>query len=215
MMNFDLLEKEVCSKAKDYLGIISEENYSSLVDSAKFVARSVFQNYYAAVENSYLDGEKRIEDEALYNLFADFHDGYRARMKEWMNKKENEMRPSVNPMAFSAPSSEGVKDKRFWIPFLIVVIGTLIAFVSAFFTRLWIPVIIELLVMAVAFSFHRTIKKQVEADYFNQKITYEQAIEAERNRLVNGLISDLKEWLNNANSYSDSVLKDFGVNTNE
>ena len=215
MMNFDLLEEKVRSKAKDYLDVTSEENLSSLVNFAKFVAGSVFQNYYFAVENSYLDGEKQIEDEALRNEFADFHDGYRARMKEWVNDKENEIRTRTKTMSFSAPSPKRVNDKRIWIPFIIVGIGTFLAIVSAFFTRLWIPVIIELLVLAVAFCFHRTIKKQAEADYLIQKKKYEEQIGLDIKLWVDDLVSDLKEWLNNAKSYSDSVLKSFGLNTNE
>lgn len=209
MMDYVRLETEVRQKAQEYLDDISETNLKAFAKSTKYIAQSILENYFLSVDNIYTNGAFKIEDHEIFNKFIDFHEGYRAQMKRWASENEITIGETmVNPtLKYPEIEDENIIRK----PIAIAGVGTLVAVGLIIFTKMWIAVAAELLVLGVAVStYKKNIESREKKHAFRVK-KYEMQIEQEKARLVNGLIKDLKTWLGNAESFSNIVLTSFGI----
>ena len=210
MVDFFRLKEEVRAKAAEYLDDIPEENLKAFAESTKFIAQSILEKFYFDVDDLYTDGVLKLQDEKQLNAFSDFHDGYRAKMRLWSNKNLISIREVKIDASLEIPHK--VQDVTA-PPVAVASVGTLIAVGLAIAgVELWIIVAAELLVLATATYLYKQKKAQNKADYNFKLKRYENQIEREKARLVNGLIEDLTKWLNNAKNHSDSLLISFGIN---
>ena len=209
MMDVVRLETEIRQKAQEYLDDISETNLKAFAKSTKYIAQSILENYFLSVDNIYTNGAFKIEDHEIFNKFIDFHEGYRAQMKRWASENEITIGETmVNPtLKYPEIEDENIIRK----PITIAGVGTLVVVGLIIFTKMWIAVAAELLVLGVAVSTYKKDKESLEKKYAFKVKKYEMQIEQEKARLVNGLIKDLKTWLGNAESFSNVVLVSFGI----
>lgn len=212
MMDLVKLDSEVRQKAQEYLDNITEENLKSFAEATKYIAQSVLENYLLKVDDIYTNGPLKIEDSEAFDRFLDFHDGYRALMRKWISVNdisigELKIDPSVKYPELSAYDISSTPKK-------IVGVGTLVAVGLFVFSKIWIAVAAELLTLGVAASVYKKNKENIksqEKEFAFKLKKYELQIDKERSRLVDGLIEDLKKWLENAEQYSNSLLSDFGI----
>lgn len=210
MVDLVRLEEEVRAKATEYLEDITEDNLKAFAESTKFIAQSVLEKFYFDVDDLYTEGVLKLQDEKQLNAFFDFHDGYRAKMRLWSNNNLISIREVKIDVSLEIPHKGEDVMKT---PVAVAGVGTLIAVGLAIAgVELWIIVAAELLALATAAYLYKQKKAQSEANYAFKVKRYEMQIEQEKARLVNGLIEDLKIWLNNAEAYSDSLLVLFGIN---
>lgn len=209
MMDLVRLNTEVRQKAKEYLDDITESNLKAFAESTKYIAQSILENYFLAIDDIYTNGALKIEDSEIFNKFIDFHDGYRAQMKKWSSENEitiGEM--MVTPtLQYPELEDEDIIKK----PIAIAGVGTLVAVGLFIFTELWIAVAAELLALGTAAYIYKKSKESREKEYAFRVKKYEMQIEQGKVRLVNGLIKDLKAWLSNAESFSNDVILKFGI----
>lgn len=209
MVDLVRLDEEVRAKAAEYLDDITEENLKAFAESTKFIAQSVFEKFYFDVDDLYTEGVLKLQNEDQLNAFSDFHDGYRAKMRLWSNQNLI----SIREMKIGASLEIPHREENTTAPVAVAGVGTLIAVGLAIArVEVWIIVAAELLALATAAYLYKQKKAQSEANYAFKVKRYEMQIEQEKARLVNGLIEDLKNWLNNAEAYSDSLLVLFGIN---
>lgn len=209
MMDIVRLETEVRQKSKEYLDDISECNLREFAESTKYIAQSILENYFLAVDDIYTNGALKIEDNEIFNKFIDFHDGYRAKMKKWASENEitiGEM--EVAPTIQYPEMEDGNVAKK---TVAIVSAGTLVAVCLIVFSEVWIAVAAELLTLGVAAYTYRKSKELEGERYAFRVKMYEMQIEQEKARLVNGLIKDIKAWLKNAEKFSNEVISTFGI----
>ena len=209
MMDVVRLETEVRQKAQEYLDDISEGNLKAFAESTKNIAQSVLENYFLAVDDIYTNGALKIKDSEKYNIFIDFHDGYRAQMKKWISENEITIGEMVITPTIRYPEieDENITKK----PIAIAGVGTLVAAGLIIFSKIWIAVAAELLSLGVSAYTYKKSKESREKRYAFRVKKYEMQIEQEKARLVNGLIKDLKTWLGNAESFSNDVILKFGI----
>lgn len=209
MMDVVRLETEVRQKALEYLDDISESNLKAFAESTKIIAQSVLENYFLAVDDIYTNGALKIENSEIYNKFIDFHDGYRAQMKKWATENEITIGEMVITPTLKHPEieDEDIVKK----PIAIAGIGTLVAVGLIIFSKMWIAVAAELLTLGASAYTYKKSKESREKRYAFRVKKFEMQIEQEKARLVNGLIKDLKTWLGNAESFSNDVILNFGI----
>ena len=209
MMDVVRLETEVRQKAQEYLDDISEGNLKAFAESTKNIAQSVLENYFLAVDDIYTNGALKIKDSEKYNIFIDFHDGYRAQMKKWISENEITIGEMVITPTIRYPEieDENITKK----PIAIAGVGTLVAAGLIIFSKIWIAVAAELLSLGASAYTYKKGKESREKRYAFRVKKYEMQIEQEKARLVNGLIKDLKTWLGNAESFSNDVILKFGI----
>lgn len=209
MMDIVRLETEIRQKAKEYLDDISEDNLKAFAESTKYIAQSVLENYFLTVDDLYTNGVRKIEDSEIFNKFIDFHDGYRTQMKKWASNNEITIgKMTVNPtLKYPEIEDEDITKK----PLTIAGVGTLVAVGLIIFTEMWIVVAAELLALGFAAYTYKKSKESRDQRYAFKMQQYEKQIEMEKARLVNGLITDLKKWLEDAENNSNRIIKDFGI----
>lgn len=208
-MDYNRLVGEVQEKAKEYLDDISEDNMRMFAESTKFIAQSVLEDFYLQVDDCYSSGAKRIADGEARDKFMDFANGYRAKMKTW--ERENEI-VLVNAEIDPSLSAPGMPQKpSIAKPALIAGAGTAVVVGLYIFTNIWVAAAAELLVLGIAKKIYQKQIDRSRKDYEAKLKQQETKIEMERNRLVNGLIDDLKKWLGNAEEYSNKLISDFGL----
>lgn len=209
MMDLVRLETEVRKKAKIYLDRVTEDSLKDFAESTKNIAHSVLENYFLTVDDVYTHGALKIEDGATFDRFIDFHDGYRARMKRWASENEITIgKMVVNPaLKYPELKDENVRKE----PMVIAGVGTIVAVGLFIFTETWIAVAAELLALAYAVYTYKKRRKACREEFDFKVKEYEIEMERERASLINGLIKDLKKWLGNAESFSKSILSDFGI----
>lgn len=203
------LETEVRQKAKEYLEEIKEENLKTFVESTKLIAQSVFEEYILEVDRQYTNGVFKIEDMALLDKFMDFKNGYRSTMKEWIAEKGITLQELKIDPTISYPNLS--KEDLAKLPMLIGGLGTLVA-VGIFITsNVWVALAAELLCLGIAAAVYEKQKNKLAKDYAFRLKKYKMQIQGEKDRLVNGLIKDLKGWLSAAEQYSKDTLSGLGV----
>lgn len=208
-MDLYRLENEVHQKAKEYLEEINEENLKMFAESTKLIAQSVFEEYILEVDRQYTNGVFKIEDMALLDKFMDFKNGYRSTMKEWIAEKGITLQELKIDPTISCPNLS--KEDLAKLPMLIGGLGTLVA-VGIFITsNVWVALAAELLCLGIAAAVYEKQKNNLAKDYASRLKKYKMQIQGEKNRLVNGLIKDLKGWLSAAEKYSKDTLSDLGV----
>lgn len=219
------LDEEVRSKASEYLSDITEENLKAFAESTKLIAQSVLENFYFSVNDLYTDGPKKISDQDILAQFDDFHDGYCAKMREWINQNEILIREMKIMPADGVPQKKN--ESIYKTPWVIAGIGTLVAVGLCILTEKWalpekwqftdkwmkygkwVALAAELLSLGTAAFFYKKNKASNERDYNRKLKQYEIKIQMEKARLVNGIIEDLKIWLENAEAYSEELLHTF------
>ena len=208
-MDLYRLETEVRQKAKEYLEEINEENLKTFAESTKLIAQSVFEEYILEVDRQYTNGVFKIEDIALLDKFMDFKNGYRSTMKEWIAEKGITLQELKIDPTISCPNLS--KEDLAKLPMLIGGLGTLVA-VGIFITsNVWGALAAELLCLGIAAAVYEKQKNNLAKDYAFRLKKYKMQIQGEKDRLVNGLIKDLKGWLSAAEQYSQDTLSDLGV----
>jgi hypothetical protein len=208
-MNLYRLETEVHQKAKEFLEEINEENLKTFAESTKLIAQSVFEEYILEVDRQYTNGVFKIEDIALLDKFMDFKNGYRSTMKDWIAEKGITLQELKIDPTISCPNLS--KEDLAKLPMLIGGLGTLVA-VGIFITsNVWVALAAELLCLGIAAAVYEKQKNNLAKDYAFRLKKYKKQIQGEKDRLVNGLIKDLKGWLSAAEQYSQDTLSDLGV----
>lgn len=203
------LETEVRQKAKEYLEEIKEENLKTFAESTKLIAQSVFEEYILEVDRQYTNGVFKIEDMALLDKFMDFKNGYRSTMKEWIAEKGITLQELKIDPTISYPNLS--KEDLAKLPMLIGGLGTLVA-VGIFITsNVRVALAAELLCLGIAAAVYEKQKNKLAKDYAFRLKKYKMQIQGEKDRLVNGLIKDLKGWLSAAEQYSKDTLSGLGV----
>lgn len=206
LMDYIRLESEVRKNAADYLEVINEENLRSFTESTKFVTLSVLENYFLSIDELYSEGVKKIKDEVVLDKFLDFHDGYRAKMKNWINDHDIEVRQMNQPPAFQYQKKN--KDIMYK-PALTAGIGTVMAVGLFIFTDAWAFAVAELLSLGMAVYVFKQEYDSREKEYAFKLEQYKIQIEQQKAKLVNRLLVDLKKWLEDAEVYSNSLLTTF------
>lgn len=208
-MDLYRLETEVHQKAKEFLEEINEENLKTFAESTKLIAQSVFEEYILEVDRQYTNGVFKIEDMTLLDKFMDFKNGYRSTMKEWIAEKGITLQELKIDPTISCPNLS--KEDLAKLPMLIGGLGTLVA-VGIFITaNVWVALAAELLCLGIAAAVYEKQKNNLAKDYAFRLKKYKMQIQGEKDRLVNGLIKDLKGWLSAAEQYSKDTLSDLGV----
>lgn len=208
-MDLYRLETEVHQKAKEFLEEINEENLKTFAESTKLIAQSVFEEYILEVDRQYTNGVFKIEDMALLDKFMDFKNGYRSTMKEWIAEKGINLPELKIDPTISCPNLS--KEDLAKLPMLIGGLGTLVA-VGIFITsNVWVALAAELLCLGIAAAVYEKQKNNLAKDYAFRLKKYKRQIQGEKDRLVNGLIKDLKGWLSAAEKYSKDTLSDLEV----
>lgn len=208
-MDLYRLETEVRQKAKEFLEEINEENLKTFAESTKLIAQSVFEEYILEVDRQYTNGVFKIEDIALLDKFMDFKNGYRSTMKDWIAEKGITLQELKIAPTISCPNLS--KEDLAKLPMLIGGLGTLVA-VGIFITsNVWVALAAELLCLGIAAAVYEKQKNNLAKDYAFRLKKYKMQIQGEKDRLVNGLIKDLKGWLSAAEKYSKDTLSDLGV----
>jgi len=220
------LEEEVRRKASEYLDEITEDNLKAFAESTKLIAQSVLESFYFSVNDLYTDGAKKISDPDKLIRFDDFHDGYCAKMREWANQNEILIREMKIMPADDVPQKRN--EPIYKTPLIIAGVGTLVAVGLCILTEKWpfpekwaltnqwarygkwVALAAELLALGTAAFFYK--KKGLSESEYNFKIKqYEIQIEKERALLVDGLIKDLKIWVENAEAYSEELLATYEI----
>ena len=226
------LETTVREKAQLYLDEITEDSLQEFANSVKFEAQSVLENYYFGVDKFYTDGEFKISDSTILNKFMDFHDGYRAQMKRWAASNDIAItkvtvdsvlppkQPQINKstpgivagvgtatvagafIAAKAITSEALVG--FGISHSCLAIGL------AIFSNIWVCLAAELLVLGAAYYIKKK-QQMIETEYKNELCEYEIALEKSKAEFVNGILADLKKWIELAVDYSNNLLKSFNL----
>lgn len=208
MIDFVRLNDEVRKKAKEYLGNVSEDSLRAFAESTKSTALSVLENYFFDVDDFYTKGAFKINDDTKFNDFIDFQNGYRSKMKKWASENEIAIQKMTVSPSLVYPMMKEADIKK---PVAVAGIGTLVAFGLYIFTNMWIAVAAELLALGTAAYLYKNQKQKDAVEYEFQIKKYNTLMEQEKERLVNGLITDLKTWLERAVSFSDETLKSFGI----
>ena len=209
MINYVELETNVRKNAEGYLTDITEDNLRSFAESTKLIAKIVLEKFYFAVDELYVEGALKLQDNEQLAKFSDFCDGYRSKMINWANEHEimiQEMK--VNP-SLHYPELSDIDTSK--LPLAIGGIGTIVAVGLCIFTKIWIAVVAELLVLATTIYSYKKVTKHRNEEYEILLKKYEIQLQEEKHRLIDGLISDLKEWLKNAEEYSEQTLASFGI----
>ncbi len=208
-MDIVRLEKDIRQKAKEYLDDINEANLKAFAESTKFIAQSVLEDYFFKVDKLYTSGPLMIKKEEVFDRFLDFKNGYRAQMKQWMLNNDIVLREMVVSPSLKYPELCDVQVSSTHKH--VFTIGTIIAVGLLVISELWIAVAAELLTLGVAISIYKRNKQAAKKEYAFRVRSYELQLEKERARLVDGLIKDIKQWLDNAESYSNGLLTNIGV----
>lgn len=226
------LETVVREKAQLYLEEITENSLQDFANAVKFEAKSVLENYYFSIDKFYTNGEYRIRNKEILNSFMDFHNGYRAQMKRWVASNDI----AITKMAVDSviPPKRSVVNKS--IPSIVTGVGSVTvagAFIAAksisaetlvtlglshnclatglaIFSNVWVLLAAELLVLGAAYYIKKK-QQRVEAEYKMELCEYEIALEKSKAEFINGILSDLKKWLENADNISRNLLIKFNI----
>lgn len=226
------LETAVRKKAQLYLEEITENSLQDFANAVKFEAESVLENYYLGINKLYTDGEYRIRDKEILNSFMDFHNGYRAQMKIWA--ASNDITITKMSVDNVIPPKQPVIIKS--LPSIVARVGSVTiagAFIAAksisteslvnlglshscfatgltIFSNVWVLLAAELLVLGAAYYIKKK-QQNTEAKYKMELCEYEIALEKSKAEFINGILSDLKKWLENAEKNSKDLLTEFNI----
>jgi len=198
------LETEVRAKAKEYLEIVSEESLRNFAESTKIIAESVLEDYFFKVDDFYTEGPYKIEDNEKLQQFSDFYNGYRQQMKDWIKNHKIQIREmKLSDWEQSNNNSQERDSKTILIKG--AGIGTLIAVGLFIFTNIWVALAAEILALGMTYYIY---KKDKEKEQFQAK-QYEIRLENKKAELIDGVIADLKKWLKEAETASDSFIEQY------
>lgn len=209
MIDLVSLDTKVRAKAEEYLDDINEDNLKSFAESTKAIALSVLENYFFEIDRLYSDGVLRIQDESILDKFTDFKNGYRSQMKKWVHENGITLKEMRVSSSLDYPKLDDIDITK--TPKKIAGIGTLIAAGLFVFSKLWVATTAELLALGAAAYVYKRNNELQEAEFKCRMKKYELKIEQEKMRMINGIIAELKEWLNNAEKYSNHILNTFGI----
>lgn len=209
MIDIVSLETKVRAKAKEYLDDINEDNLKSFAEATKTIAQSILENYFFEIDRLYSNGALKIQDDSILEKFIDFRNGYRSQMKQWVRENGITIHEMKVSPSLVYPKHEDVDITK--TPKIIAGIGTLIAVGLFVFTELWVAAAAELLALGAAAYIYKRNRESQAAEFKFRIKKYELQIEQEKARMVNGIIADLKEWLNNAEKHSNDILNTFGI----
>ena len=163
MIDYVELETNVRKNAEGYLTDITEDNLRSFAESTKLIAKIVLEKFYFAVDELYVEGALKLQDNEQLAKFSDFCDGYRSKMINWANEHEimiQEMK--VNP-SLHYPELSDIDTSK--LPLAIGGIGTIVAVGLCIFTKIWIAVVAELLVLATTIYSYKKVTKHRNEEY--------------------------------------------------
>ncbi|MDE6084660.1 MAG: hypothetical protein K2G11_09260 [Muribaculaceae bacterium] len=182
------------------------DNLRYFAEKCKSIAEYILEQYVISVRNRYSEGEFAIKDITLLNNFVDFSSGYQAQMLEWI--KDNQL--NVEEQTFEIPSKPQADFSNRVKPKTIAISGTVIAVGLFIFSNIWIALAAELITCLATFIQKKRIAKSENQLLIEQKL-YEQQLEAKKDSLVFGLISDLDKWLDKGVDASNEILKNFNL----
>ena len=151
-------------------------------------AKSFFQTYYLTKEREIAS---MIDNLEMKRRFEDYRTGYRAKMEEWLGKEGN------NPIKDASLFFEEPRNKNQYL--LILVLGTLISITVFFIGKQrfwWLSLLCEALVLLLSYWQYSLDHKMKVGNVLG----------------VQGITSAVQEWIKTAESYSDSILEEYGIN---
>lgn len=208
-IDYARLEAEVRQKAQVYLDSISEENLKAFIDSTRFIAYSVIEDYYFTVDDYYTNGKYKIESSETLHKFIDFYDGYRAQMRKWVS--ENNI--TIKEMKFNSPRIPEENDDNNITknPKIVTGIGTLISVGLCIFKEVWVAVATELLTLTIAAYTYKLNKESYQKKYVSKIIEIELQIEREKEHFIAEVIREIKVWLEQAEVFSNEIILKMGI----
>lgn len=249
-MDLMRLTEDVKSKAKDYLDDISEESLYSFIEQAKYIAKTVLENYFFEIDKLYSTGVLKIKDTVVLNQFMDFKTGYRSEMKKWSQTNEIKInRVNIDFSDYNSEKAPFVPDKDEYDKHTyyyscggatsVGAVGTAASYAIAYTTHSAIcgfatkagltaltisclsigsaviaAIAVELLVYYFARKTFSAIKekrnKQYEQYLFDLE-KFNKEVEKKKATLINEIIKDLKNWLSEAEKYSNQLLQSFNI----
>lgn len=190
--DYALLKSKVQEIVDLYLYDISEDGIKGFLRSVKSIAKDILESYYISVDDSFMDGDGMIKGAELRDKFADFHSGYRARMAEWVSNLELDI--PVPALALSSIGLIGEKAK------LTLGLGSLAAVGLAVFTKSWIGILAETMVVGTAIHLHK-----------QEEMAHKLHVMQTKENFVNAVINAVEQLFKDAEHYSGTLLKDIGV----
>lgn len=207
-IDYARLETEVCEKAEDYLVSLSAEDITEFYESAKFIAQSICESYFLAIDGLYSDGPLKLTDQTAMDRFSDFSTGYRAQMKEWMHSHSAQVRDIADSVEAPDPQMPKVSSRT---PLIVAGVGTLAVAGLAVWADSWGCLAAEVVVLgAAAMLYKRGVEKQRMAQEAQMR-QYKAGSENKKANVINGVIGDLKTWLGQAEDFSKKTLATFGI----
>lgn len=208
-IDYARLEAEVRQKAQVYLDSFSEENLKAFIDSTRFIAYSVIEDYYFTVDDYYTNGKYKIESSEILHKFIDFYDGYRAQMRKWVS--ENNI--TIKEMKFNSPRIPEENDDNNITknPKIVTGIGTLISVGLCIFKGFWVAVATELLTLSIAAYTYKLNKESYQKKYVSKIREIELQIEREKEHFIAEVIREIKGWLEQAEVFSNEIILKMGI----
>lgn len=204
-MDFGAFKMAILEKANLLLKDVSEENLKYFAEETKKIAESAMEQYAFKVYDLYTEGACKIDNLTVLESFTDYQTGYQGQMLHW-----NESHPILlKEQKVSIPSQPELSTSIVK-PGVVMGVGTAVAVGLFIFTNIWVALAAELLTVALSYM-QVARKKAADNRYEVQKADYEREMKQLRSKLINGLISELEEWLKQGKAMSDSILKSYNL----
>jgi hypothetical protein len=211
MIDYVELDTNVRKNAEEYLSVITEDSFRAFAESTRSIAKIVLEKFYFAVDELYSEGPLKFQDTKQLAKFSDFCDGYRSKMINWANEHEIMIQEMKVTPSLKYPELSDIETSK--LPLTIGGIGTVVAVGLCIFTDIntWVVVVAEILVLATTIYTYKKATEHRNEEYENLIKKHEIRLQEEKQRLINGVISDLKVWLKTAEEFSEKTLASFGI----
>jgi len=200
----DLLLRDIQLMGPDELN----ENLRYFAEKAKNVAEGILEEYIFSVVSNYTEGINAIKDTEILSKFINFSSGYQQQMLDWIKNNPLEVKEEM----FEFPQAKSVTtDKGEISPKIIFGAGTALAVGLFIFTNVWITLAAEIITTFLTIYQNKRISKQNSIKEEFEKKRYEASLHAKKDKLVNGMISELEKWLDLGETASNNIITSFGI----
>ena len=177
------------------------ENLRYFAEKAKNVAEGILEEYIFSVVSNYTEGINAIKDTEILSKFINFSSGYQQQMLDWIKNNPLEVKEEM----FEMPQAKSVTtDKGEISPKIIFGAGTALAVGLFIFTA-------EIITIFLTVYQNKRITKQNSMKEEIEKKRYEASLHAKKDKLVNGMISELEKWLDLGETVSNNIITSFGI----
>lgn len=154
---------------------------------ANSCAKSFLQSYYLTKEKEIIS---KINNSEKERCFADYLTGYRARMEQWLREEGN--------IPVKDTSSFTDKPRRNMNSLILFVLGTIVSVMILVIGKhqfWWLAILLEIVFLFFSYRQHSLDSKKTG-----------------NVRGIERIIDDVQAWIETGESYSDSILKEYGIN---